>query len=252
MSPIVRSPEADEALISAAQDIMNQGGKIRSERVCYYRTPKIRVDGQAHTQAGWIGWDQTQQNIQLQKIGRGYIPLRQYGFIEAKPKDEYPDGPYEMYGPWGQLLSNPEGVKELPADQIIAYFWYDENVLRNSLNGNIPPTLRVKNGLVMWPQLKGMNLKVYACPECGHIRFNEAIHLARHLRLWHDYDRADIIAFGKENGVDFSTQVIRGGKVFQGYSFENVEPSEFIPESNDADDPGFALELAKPRGKSKG
>jgi hypothetical protein len=244
MSTIVRS-DADEALINVAQGMMGQS-RSRSERVLYYRTPEKRLDGSSHPQALWIGWDQSQEGIQLRKIMRGYIPMTKYGVIEAKRKDEYPDGPFELYGPWGQLLTNPEGVKELPASQIIAYFWYDADQLRMSLNGNIPPTLRVHNGMVLWPQLKGMNLKVYVCPECTNQRYNEPIHLARHLRTWHDYDRQDIVNFGRDQGVDFHSEVTQNGKIMSHYAFEDMEAEAFIPESNDPDDEGFLLEVAKP------
>jgi hypothetical protein len=245
MTSAVRTPEADEALISVAQNMMGQRGG-RSERVCYYRAPERRPDGQVHTQAGWIGWDQTQEGVQLRKIMRGYIPLQRYGVIEAKRKDEYPDGPFEIYGPWGQLLTNPEGVREIPAAQIIAYFWYDENQLRQSLNGNIPQTLKVRNGMVLWPQLKGMDIKVYQCPECSNQRFNEPIHLARHLRNWHDYDRQDIIAFGNEQGVDFRTEVSRNGKIMKGYAFEDIVEDESAAGAVAESDDGFNVEVAKP------
>jgi hypothetical protein len=247
MSTIVRS-DADEALIGVAQGMMANNGRSRSERVIYYRTPEKRPDGGVHTQAGWIGWDQSQQGIQLNKILRGYIPMAKYGVIEAKRRDEYPDGPFEMYGPWGPLLMNAEGVKELPAEQIIAYFWFDEDQLRSSLNGNIPPTLKVSGGMVHWPQLKGKNLKVFVCPECTNQRYNEAIHLARHLRNWHDYDRQDIVSFGKEQGIDFAQEITRNGQKRTVYIFEDNDDA-YIPESNDDDDAGFTMELASPKHK---
>lgn len=247
MSVLVNNDEVNEALVHAAQEMLTRGGRPRSERVCYYRTPKHTVSGDRHVQAGWIGWDQTQQNIQLQKIGRGYIPLPKYGFIEEKKREDAPDGPFELYGPWGPLLADPDGMRELPAEQIIAYHWYDEMKLKASLNGRIPPTLRTRDGMVMWPQLKGMSLKIYVCPECANKSFNEPIHLARHLRIWHDYDRQDIIAFGREHGVDFRVEITRDGKPFRGYTFDDAEAYEEIEsEFEAASTPEFSMEVAKP------
>lgn len=234
----------DEALIHVAQNMLRNQGGNRSERVCYYRTPQKTTTGSPHAQAGWIGWDQTQESIQLRKVMRGYLPLQQYGLIDAEHEPYAAN--FERYGPWGQILCDPEGVKELPASQIIAYFWYDEGVLRDSLRGNIPPTLRVKDGMVLWPQLKGMNLRVYVCPECTNKRYNEPIHLARHLRNWHDYDRQDIIAFGREQGVDFSTEFVGGG-IKHHYAFDDDEDG-YEGAVKEEDDDGFVMEaVAAPR-----
>ena len=239
---MIMGGETDEALIQIAQGMMTNQGGNRSERVCYYRTPMKKPNGQRHEQGGWIGWDQTQESIQLRKVMRGYIPLQQYGLVD---RERDPDGVFERYGPWGRLLTNPDGIKELPASQIIAYFWYDADVLRDSLQGSIPPTLKVKNGMVLWPQLKGMNLRVFVCPECTNKRYNEPIHLARHLRNWHDYDRQDIMAFGKEQGVDFATEFTEGGGIKRNYSF-NDDEEEYVVAEEEEDDGGFMMEAVAP------
>ena len=241
--------EADEALISAARQ-MFQGNRRRSERVCYYRTPQRRTDGSKHLQAGWITWGDTQDSIKLGKIMRGYIPLEQpFGYIRAKLRDEDPDAPFETYGHWGPLLAHPDGPREMPKEQVLAYHWYDANRLRASLRGQIPATLKGKGNMVLWPQLAGADLRIFACPECSDWRSLEAIFLARHLRVWHDYDRADIIAFGTQYGIDFATEINREGRVIQTFAFEDVPAEEFEPEPEVA---GFTLDVARPERRGPG
>lgn len=248
------SSAEDEALISAARQ-MFQGNRRRSERVCYYRTPQHKPDGGVHLQAGWITWGDTQDSIRMGKILRGYLPLDRYGYIRAKVREEDPDGPFEIYGHWGPLLAHPDGVREFPASQILAYHWYDANRLRTSLRGNIPPTLRTKRmqdgrEMVLWPQLAGEALRIFACPECTDWRSLEAVFLARHLRVWHDYDRADIIAFGQQYGIDFATEINREGRVIRTFAFEDAE-EDLGPAPGD-DLAGFELEVARPERRGPG
>lgn len=240
---MVSNTETDEALISAARSMFGQS-RARSERVCFYRTPQRKPDGAPHKQAGWIGWGDTQDSIKLGKLARGYVPLERYGYIMAKRLSSDPDGAFENYGPWGVILSQPGGMAEFPKDQVLAYHWYDADRLRMSLNGQLPPTVKVKDGLVLWPQLAGEEIRVFACPECSDYRVLEAVLLARHLRTWHDYDRADIIAFGNQYGIDFATEINREGRVIRSLSFE--APPADDPEAEDASG-GFSLEVARPQ-----
>lgn len=240
----------DEALIAAARQ-MTQAARTRSERVCYYRTPTHTTTGDPHKQPGWITWGDTQDSIKLGKIARGYIPLEnQYGYIRSKRREDDPDGPYELYGHWGPLLANPAGVREMPASQILAYHWYDAQRLSRSLHNQIPPTLKVRDGMVLWPQLAGEELRIFACPECSDWRALEAVFLARHLRVWHDYDRADIIAFGQQYGIDFTTEINREGRVIRSFSFEDVE--EDLGPVLEEEPAGFSLDVARPaRGRRR-
>lgn len=241
--------QQDEALIAAARASFTDS-RQRSERVCFYRTPQRTPDGAHHKQAGWIGWGDTQQGIKLGKIARGYIPMEQYGFIQAKRRDDDPDGPFETYGPWGVILSQRDGVLEFPKEQILAFHWYDADRLRQSLNGQIPSTLKVRDGMVQWPQLKGEQLRIFACPECGDWRALEAVFLARHLRIWHDYGQADILAFGQQYGVDFSAEMNRDGRVIRAFNFEAGQDDE--PAVDEDDGLGFSLEVARPtRGRPR-
>lgn len=240
---------ADEALIAVARESLMAGNRVRSERVCYYRTPQRRPDGGRHVQAGWIGWGDTQQNVKISKIARGYLPLMngneyRYGFIEAKRRDEDPDGPFEKWGPWGVILSQRGGMAEFPKDQILTYHWYDAERLRQSLNGSLPPNIPVKSGQVLWPQLTGENLVIFSCPECSDWRHLEAVFLARHLRIWHSYDQADIMAFGAQYGVDFAAELNREGKVMRSVTFE-APPAE--EEDTEEVGGGFTFEVASPK-----
>lgn len=248
MTMVADSRGQDEALIRAARASFTDA-RQRSERVCFYRTPMVKPDGGRHVQGGWICWGDTQQGIKLGKIARGYIPLEQYGYIQAKRRDDDPDGPFERYGPWGVILSQPDGVLEFPKEQILAFHWYDADRLRQSLNGEIPPTLKVRDGMVLWPQLAGADLRIFACPECSDWRALEAVFLARHLRIWHEYGQADILAFGQQYGVDFSAEMNRDGRVIRAFSFE--APPDDEP---DADEQalGFSLDIARPtRGRTR-
>lgn len=240
--------DADEALIAVARDSLSAGNRIRSERVIYYRTPQRKPDGTRHMQAGWIGWGDSQQSARMSKIARGYLPLMsdnkpRYGNIEAKPKDDSPDGAFEQWGPWGVILSQPGGMDEFPKDQILTFHWYDAERLRFSLQGSLPPNIKVRNGQVLWPQLSGEKLVIFSCPECSDWRHLQAVFLARHLRIWHDYDQADILAFGQQYGVDFSAELNRNGGVLRKMEFEAVaedEPAEDEPV-------GFEFEVARPQ-----
>ena len=247
---MVQSLEADEALISAARQ-MFQGNRRRSERVCYYRTPQRRPDGGRHVQAGWITWGDTQDSIKLGKLSRGYVPMERYGFIRAKATDESPDGPFELYGHWGPLLAHPDGPGEFPKEQILAYHWYDADRMRTSLRGQIPPSLKTRGAMVLWPQLAGESLRIFACPECTDWRSLEAVFLARHLRIWHDYDRADIIAFGTQYGIDFATEINREGRVIKTFAFEDV-PAEDFESEQETELAGFTLDVARPERRGPG
>lgn len=250
---LATSLDQDEALISTARSMFaNQ--RARSERVCYYRTPQLTPNGAPHKQAGWITWGDTQEGVKLGKLVRGQIPLeRPYGYIRAKAREEDPDGPFELHGHWGPILCHPSGPSEFPASQILAYHWYDAERLRQALRGQIPATLRTKvtdrGEMVLWPQLSGQDLRVFACPECGDWRSLEAVILARHLRIHHDYDRADIIAFGTQYGIDFATEINREGRVIRSYSFDL--PTD-APEEIEADEVGFSLEVAQPERRGPG
>lgn len=238
----------DEALINIARNMATNNGGRRSERVMYYRSPMTQVDGSPYMQAGWICWGDTNDQAQLQKLRRGFVPMERYGLIEPKRKNDDADGAFEMYGHWGPILSQASGIHEFPKDQILAYHWYDEARLRASLRGNLPPTLTVQQGIVRWPQLQGESIKIYVCPECANQRYNVAVHLARHLRVWHDYDRQDVIAFCQENNIDLNDHVSGQGRVVKDFIFEDV-PLRGDMEAAQAsvEDVGFSVEVTAPR-----
>ena len=249
---MVSSSYADEQMIAAARKMM-EGNRARSERVCYYRTPQLTPDGSKHAQAGWIMTGDTQQSIKTANIARGYMPLEQYGYVGATdpevPEDTTPLRNFSRYGKWGQLLSTQEGLREFPKDQILAYHWYNADRLRRSLNGNLPPTLKVKNGMVLWPQLAGQELKIFACPECTDWPTLQAIFLGRHLRVWHDYSQADLIDFGKQYGIDFAAELAREGQVKRTLTFDAAAEDDTEVEEPEL---GFSLTVDRPERRGPG
>ena len=245
---MIDDPRA-EAMIEIAKSMMSQGRR-RSERVIYYRAPERLTDGRKYEQAHWIGWGDTQQSAQLAKMQRGWIPLPKYGYVDRKPREDGPDTAFEIYGAWGIILCHPDGPAEFPADQIITFRWYKEENLRMSLNQNIPPTLKVKNGLVQWPQLRGMTITDYDCPECHNVQRHKTVDLAYHLRISHGYDRADVIAFGNQLGINFEKEMVESGRIRNTFAFEEDEPEE--PTAEEQEEAVFAAATVRPRGRPPG
>ena len=149
----------------------------RREKEIYYRRP---MRGQ---QAGWIIWGGSRSGTILQDfIRRGFQPLYDYGELR-----------HDLDTPWRQILEHPNGPAEFPVDQVITLRWYTD-----------PPIEGVK-----FPQLQGHKVKEYKCPECDRDSFiavdglGGIEHLARHLRLMHDWDRQSLTTYGKQVGIDF-------------------------------------------------
>lgn len=79
-------------------------------------------------------------------------------------------------------------AKEFPVEQIIAYGWHIT-----------PPYREVK-----FPQLDGIEIETFECPECVRLPFSLASSLATHLRIGHDYSRTDLTEYGREMDIDFT------------------------------------------------
>lgn len=157
----------------------------QSEVVIYYRRPNNREWGNAN----WIVWADSQLNklaiFQLQ----GYEPLFKYGPIGRA------NCHYDSAEAWAPILNHPDGPAEFPVDQILSYRWHDPAFLPKGVRKDI-----------VFPQLEGLEIIEYDCIECDHKTFRQAIHLARHLRNAHDYDRAEIMALGERLGIDFTKE----------------------------------------------
>lgn len=240
----------DEAsMIKMAQTAM-QVRRNESTPSAYYRSPSRRLDGFPYEQARWIGTYDSGQETQLRRMARGFIPLiEKHGLIQPSNPDrnEQPNA-YDKYGRWGPILSTKEGVAEFPLSQIMAYNWYNVDSLRSSCKGGVPPglTYRESDGMVLWPQLKGVKFRVYQCRECNHIPFNDAILFSRHLRNWHDYKNDEIITFGEQNGIDWSAHSLSERKSNLEYVFGD-DPAVEASSVQVEEDPDFAVEIVAPK-----
>lgn len=163
----------------------SMGTGKRDERVIYYRKPD-----------GWITWADSESGTKLRDFSiRGFQPLFEYGVVTG-----YMDREQKTPDPgsvWGPILRHPKGPAEFPVEQIVALRWHTE------------PPIPVK-----FPQLQGMKIVQYQCPECSRAPFAElkdgeevvlsAIKsLGTHLTTMHDWDRLALLRWGDRVGIDF-------------------------------------------------
>lgn len=179
------------------------GGVInpsRFEKVIFYKkpqewaNPKHPGQPRGNLEAGWITWGDSQATIQLQKLAQGYLPLPQFGFVQDS------DPHFDPTNPFAILLAHPAGASQFPADQVIAYRWYDPRNLPIPTDRLCPRCGRTHH--IRFPQLAGIKIREFACPECTNRTFHNVLHLMRHMRNAHDYDRTEILALAQEMGVD--------------------------------------------------
>lgn len=199
-----------------------QLGHKTMARVIYYKRPPGGQYG------GWIVWQDAQESKQMDYVSRGFQPIRLFDQRDRRR----PLLVLDSYDVWGPILRHPDGPALFPKGQVISNRWY---------NARECPVAGVR-----FPQLEGVTLTIYKCPECdGERIFHEAIQLARHLRSKHKYDRLELSALGRELGIDFS-------KVFQltqevKYEFkaeDGVSPEDLAPE------PRYEVQTVQPRGRS--
>ena len=226
MTMVSEPINASNPMGAYVEALMGQRGGRISERSIYYRK------GPKGPEANWIVVSGSNQERMLHAITvKGWTPLPQYGEVGHKRRSSDPDGAFERYGVWGEILTRPGGAAEFPLSQILAFRWYD------------PERCPVPN--VRFPQLEGADITEYVCPICesADTIFHEARHLGRHLFVHHHMDRTEIIAIGKELGVDFHRVV---GEE-RGRGKRTVTP--VIPEEpvNAADDaPQFSINRRRP------
>ena len=143
---------------------IRQGG---DEHVIYWRKPN-----------GWITWADTESGTKMRDYSRrGFEPLWKYGNFNV---DGYPGSPVQI---WERILSHPDGPAEFPVEQVVSLRWYNQ-----------PPVPGVR-----FPQLTGLKIKEYRCPECDRAPFVHVVSmpkmpsgimgLGNHLRIHHDWDR---------------------------------------------------------------
>ena len=171
------------------------------DQIIYYRRPLKGED------AGWIVYGDSISGTKLRDhVLRGFEPLMKYGVINSSARDlaQYGDkshAPDPMMTKnryiWEGILSHPDGPAEFPVDQIIAFRWYR------------PEQCPVPDAF--FPQLVGKRIKEFTCPErCGRPPFVEmdgsggVNALRTHLRVMHEWDQANLQAYGERMGIDFN------------------------------------------------
>ena len=170
--------------------------KKREEYVGYYRLPENHHAGR---DANWITWADTQAGKQVSYRSRGWMPLDRYGRVTGI----LPDGRTPIGASWFPILNHKFGPHEFPAGQVQTYRWYRPE--------NLPEPF--KGVGIAFPQLNaalkdGLEIREYSCPECHEYYYFEPWHLATHLSNRHDYDRTEIIALGKQVGIDFTKSIL--------------------------------------------
>lgn len=172
------------------------------DQVIYYRRPV----GPDKEESGWIIIGDTLSGTKYRDyVRRGFQPLEKYGSVNTAGRDARAFGTKttpaeEGWTParyrWEQILSHPDGPGEFPVDQILTYRWYR------------PENLPIPG--VVFPQLQGVKVKEYRCPErCGRPPFVDIDGtggmrgLGSHLKIAHEWDTVALITYGERVGLDF-------------------------------------------------
>lgn len=188
----------------------------------YYRKPD-----------GWIVVAATTPTNRADYEYKGFIRLSKYPEFnngsaqpraQAKERDARGNPWNPALEPW-RLIFQLDGAKEFPIDQVVAYRWH------------IRPPYRE----VTFPQLEGVEITNYGCPECERGLFsstnpNEAAqmlrtHLTSRVDEQHSYGPGDLADLGKEWSIDFDS--VRMGRrtvtVVEPEDEQVTEPKELTP-----------------------
>lgn len=214
--------------MSVEEAVRSRGSSVnrrRSERVIYYRKAN-----------GWITWGDSQSSKQIDYIARGWQPLTQFGQITGttynRQTGEHDPDPASV---WGPILRHRDGPGQFPLQQILTYRWYKK-----------PPVRGVR-----FPQLEGVEVTEYQCPECDDREYHDVSHLARHLRNQHDYDRLEINQLGKDLGIDFNRQVEHGGRKVYSYEADETLDPGYQPDGSE-EEPQATVQSVRPRSRKSG
>lgn len=209
------------------QDFASWGasGRNLGDEVIYYRRP---VDGEHN--AGWITHADSISGTKFRDfVSRGFEPLMKYGRINSKVNEA------KGWGIWEPILSHPDGPAEFPLEQIVISRWYKPK----SRGGECPIPTR-------FPQLLGVKIVEYKCPECSRAPFPElkkdgvvlvsaVADLGNHLRIMHKWDRLSLLGYGDRVGIDFNAIDARTDIVYE-YEAEAEE------EAAEEETAGFEVE----------
>jgi hypothetical protein len=163
--------------------------------------------GYYHKANGWVVVAATTPSNKADYEYKKHVFLPQYGeFVPdtADPRAN-PKGADDKGMPWNsalepwRLIFQRDGAKEFPVDQIIAYRWH----------------IRPPYKEVTFPQLEGIDITDYPCPECDKGIFSSPnpqeaarqlrTHLTSAISESHKYSATDLRELGKEWGIDFDT-----------------------------------------------
>lgn len=156
---------------------------------------------------GWVVVASTTPSNRSDYEYKGFTQLPQYGQFkngtnEPRAKQYETDARGTPWNPavepWRMIMQR-DGAKEFPVDQIIAFRWH--------LN---PPYKEVT-----FPQLEGVAITNYPCPECdkGIFSSTNSLEAAEQLRTHltsaingrHSYSPTDLRELGGELEIDFSS-----------------------------------------------
>ena len=212
----------------------------RTEVVIYYRHPERWPDqrnprGRKNDRAGWITWGDSQPEKRLSMLARGFEPLNLRDRSGAPVRLWDADPAFDRYGPWGPILVHPLGPQQFPVSQLLSMRWYDPDQCP------VPGTRFPQ--LAEWVR-NGGSITEYVCPECNDRTFAKPEHLARHLRNTHTYTREDIVALGKEMGVDFTRELAGSGTIRRTYE---LAPEELAPP---VEEPAVPVQAVRPKGRA--
>ena len=166
---------------------------------------------------GWVAFGPAYPAAWAKRLKAGQTPLPQYGQYDFSRRGMDADGrPWDAKAePW-RLIFQKGGAEQFPVEQIVAFRWH----------------LRPPYREVSFPQLEGVEIEVYECPECEAGVFSRTMDLGKHLRLGHGYARSDLTEYGREAGIVFKRErPMRVPRQFGKTVAEGLSSSE-APERN--------------------
>lgn len=187
--------------------------------------------GYYKSEKGWVLVASTTPSNRADWEYKGYTFLPQYGeFINGTNQPGAKQKERDARGlPWNpaiepyRLIFQKDGAKEFPAAQVIAYRWH------------IRPPYRE----VTFPQLEGLDITNYQCPECNKGLFSSTsaaeaaeqlkTHLTCQIDGRHKYTPRDLKELENEWGVRFETaRVGRRSVVVAPQAEEAAEVPEMV------------------------
>ena len=178
---------------------------------------------------GWIATHGAWPSAQSDMAFKGWVHQPQFGVFPmpgpgggsaATDRRGVPFNPADE--PWRLILQHPDGAAAFSVAQIIAYRWHIR-----------PPYREVR-----FPQIEGIDITNYFCPECDKGIFSspreqEAAdllrqHLTSQFDAHHSYRTEDLRSLGDEIGIDFfAARRVDRDRVFRD---EQPEPPSLVVE----------------------